>query len=181
MRSALITMASLLCILATAARADWHVNIEPPDVFGKKNVMAADLNGIVDREIFIVKCYGDTLTIAYIRKKKEFKEIDERAADLFIQIDNGNPIKIPARILEWNSKYEGIEYDFRLSEVYDISKAVAILTSIADSKSPINLGATAGEEEIMTASVGAGGSGAAMATVIKECHLTGNAKPTQQD
>ena len=156
-------MAAIVCMWSGAGRADWTTKVEGPDVFGNTKVHAIAASNI--NESLVIQCdQKDDLHIALLFRKKEFDKLPTVPAELLVQADNGQPVKLSAVLRTWNDNYGGIVAEGSSAEL------VAILRTIALARGKINLGAVVNGNQIC-ASFGSQGSRAAMEKAIKSCKL----------
>lgn len=165
--SAAITFA--LCAISPAARAQWIAHASQPDVFGQRTVEAASMAPSGDG--LIIQCdQKNTLDLAYIfqASRKDLDEMSRGAAsipvDLLLKVDSGQVMKLAASLRPWNNHFAGFVVDGRdyatVEAIEAISKATRIVSvgvSFLGNKQSDNFGA--------------GGSTAAMATVMTDCKL----------
>jgi hypothetical protein len=157
-----ILTAALLCMGTQETHAEWTAKVEGPDVFGNTKVIA----GTAGRsDSLVIQCdQKDDLYIAFLFRKKEFDKIPNVSADLLLQSEGGQPMKMSAMLRTWNDNYAGIVVVGRSAE------NVAVLRTIASALGKINVGAVVNGNQ-MSAAFGSQGSRSAMDKAIKSCKL----------
>lgn len=141
----------------------WQASTEGPDVFGVTKVIATE-NGL--RDSLVVQCDSkESLFVAYILRKKEFEDVPEGPATLYLQGSSGSPLKLAATIRTWNDNYAGVVAVGRVPEV------MAAIQEIKNSKAKVNVGYDIAGNQA-SASFGSRGSTAAMQRVIDGCKLS---------
>lgn len=127
-----IVFVSILIVLSKLTLSfAWDATVTGPNVFGKTKVVAVEGSA---RESIIVQCETDgVMLLAYIFKKKEFQEINEFPAKLYVQVDKGSPVILEATFRTWNDNYAGVVAS-------DEASILPVLDKIEAGKSKINIG-----------------------------------------
>ncbi len=140
----------------------WDATVTGPDVFGKTKVVAFD-GGLSDS--LIVQCDSETeLSVAYIFKKKEFQEITEVPAKLFVKTTDTSPTVLEATFRNWNDNYGGVVASGKTDDI------IKLVNSIGLAKGKIEVGyEVAGVRD--SASFSSNKSTQAIKTVFDKCKL----------
>jgi hypothetical protein len=115
------------------------------------------------RDSLVVQCDSkETLFVAYVLRKKEFEEVTEAPAMLYIQGSSASSLKLEATIRTWNDNYAEVVAVGRIPEL------MAVIAEIKDSKGKVNVGYDiSGNQD--SASFSSRGSTKAMQRVIDGC------------
>lgn len=157
----ILSIAITFLISSTSAFA-WDATVDGPDVFGKTKVVALD--GALNNSL-VVQCDSETdLFIAFIFKKKEFQEITEIAAKLFIKTTEASPTILEATYRNWNDNYAGVVASGKTDDI------IRLVNSIGLAKGKIEVGYdVAGIRE--SASFSSRRSTQTIKTVVEKCKL----------
>lgn len=159
LRLALAAAAALWCNHALA----WDAFVKGPDVFGETTVLAGEEAA---QSRFAIQCKSSgQVTVALIFPKKEFAEVTETSATLYIATSSAEPIKLDAKLRSWNDNYSGIVAAAEPAEL------MPIIEGIRDAKGKINAGAEVNGNR-MSDIFSSSGSTAAMNKVIAGCKLS---------
>ncbi|MER9791516.1 hypothetical protein [Mesorhizobium sp. M0213] len=141
----------------------WQASTEGPDVFGVTKVIATEGG---PHDSLVVQCDSkETLFVAYVLRKKEFEDVPEAPATLYIQGSGGTPLKLEATMRTWNDNYAGVVAVGRSPEL------MAAIQEIKNSKAKVNVGYEIGGNQD-SASFSSRGSTTAMQRVIDGCRLS---------
>ena len=156
-----ISVAIALLMSSTLSYA-WDATVDGPDVFGKIKVVALDATF---NSSLVVQCDSETeLFVAFIFKKKEFQEITEVPAKLYIKTAEASPTVLEATFRNWNDNYAGVVATGRNDEVIKLVNAIGL------AKGKIEVGYdVAGLRE--SASFGSRKSTQTIKTVFDKCKL----------
>jgi hypothetical protein len=140
----------------------WEATVDGPDVFGKTKVVAFD--GAF-RDSLMVQCDSETeLSIAYIFKKKEFQEITEVPAKLFVKTTEASPTVLEATFRNWNDNYGGVVASGKTDDI------IKLVNSIGLAKGKIAVGYEVGGVRD-SASFSSNRSTQTIKTVFEKCKL----------
>jgi hypothetical protein len=140
----------------------WDAMVNGPDVFGDTTVIAGE-QGLQSGIVIQCSTKGD-LFLALISPKKQFEEIPEVDATLYIAVPPSPPAKIPARTKSWNDNYAGVVSTGGTADL------MPVLTAIRDAKSKIQIGAEVAGNRVSD-SYSSSGSTSAMTKAINGCKL----------
>lgn len=155
-----------LTIIATTITTQafaWDSNVDGPDVFGAKKVLAAE-EGY--QSTLVIQCATDESTLlAVIMPKKEFEDVPSMPAELFFKTSTSAVIKIPATTRSWNDKRMGVVASSDKDDLWPI------IAGIRDTKDKIQVGFDIRGNKFSD-SFSARGSTKAMNAILENCKVS---------
>ncbi len=147
----------------------WETFVEGPDVFGATKAMATEGT---QRDSIVIQCDSKgMLALAYIMRKKEFEEVSETTATLYIRTSSdATPAKLEATLREWNDNYGGVVVSGVTPET------LAVIRAIGDAKGKIGIGFEARGNQ-WSAEFSSRGSTKSMSKLLKACDLENEGLP----
>jgi hypothetical protein len=159
--------AAIILALSSASAFSWETTVDGPDVFGKVKVVAAEDLASMS---MVVQCDSETeLFVAFIFRKKEFQEINEIPAKLYVKTTDASPSIYDAVFRNWNDNYAGVVAAGRSNEL------VQLIETIGNAKAKIEVGYEVGGNR-ESASFSSHRSKQAMKTVFGKCKLPTNSQ-----
>lgn len=165
----MIAVSSAL-FLTTSAYA-WQADIQGPDVFGTTKALVTE--GL-QRDGMVIQCDSKgSMAFAYIFRKKEFEDVTEAPAILFVQTSQDNPpAKMDATLRAWNDNYGGVVVNGMSPELMGVIKA------IGSAKGKIGVGFESSGNQ-WSAEFSSRGSTNSISKLMKACDLEKAALPAE--
>jgi hypothetical protein len=163
----ILTIASVIMLYFGGNAHAWDALVEEPDVFGKVKVVATE-NSI--NQSLVVQCDSEAeLFLAVIVRKKEFEDVTEAPAKLYVQTSDAGPAILEASFRNWNDNYAAVVASGRELEI------INVISAIGSAKKKIKVGyEVLGLRE--SANFSSRNSKATVETIFEKCKLS---QPTQ--
>lgn len=164
-----ILIAAAAGLLSCGTASAWEAFVEGPDVFGTTKALVSEGTR---RDGMAIQCDSKgMMAFAYIFRKKEFEDVAETPASLFVQTDKkAPPARLDATMRAWNDNFGGVVVTGVSPELMDV------IRSIGAASGRIGVGFEARGNR-WSAEFSSRGSTSAIAKLLKACNLENGGLP----